>query len=61
MVIVLSQFAPTDDKPSNMELRQMCIVTMQSMEKDVEHSVSWFTKHTSDGGQEGNRATYLDH
>ena len=29
-----------EDKPSNMELRQRCIVTMQKNEQAVEHSVS---------------------
>ena len=37
------QFFPsltTDEKPSNMELRQKCIATMQAAEYAVEHSVS---------------------
>jgi hypothetical protein len=33
-------YVVVDDKPSNMELRQRCILTMQKEEKAVEHSVS---------------------
>ena len=29
----------TDDQPSNMDLRQKCIVAMQAAELSVEHSV----------------------